>query len=253
MARRALPPTAPFIALVLGPPSLTASAAEPTVEEQVAAIVDAPPPTFSARYPEWLSPEVAVGGGGGWFSMRNPSGDGTALSGPGLNLEALLGDRYFGVISYYVPLRLTLLSASRVAVGDAPITYGEDSTRSGSMINAGFGLKLWVVPKIAFGSADVGLTAFTSNVVDSGIEAPSIEDRAWLPSLTTRAGVRIQSVMLAAAYTRCFAGKSQDGAGQWDGHAVFLNVSFAPEISMQRAGEALAGLRRTDGDDGGAP
>jgi len=228
----------------------SSSAQETTSEESVEEILAAPPPSFEARYPTWLAPELSLGAGVGGYALSNPGGEGIDLSGAGLNVEALIGDRYFGFISYYVPLRLMLLRASGVTIGGEEIDYAEGSDQNALMLNTGLGVQVWVVPRFVFVSAEAGLNTLQTNIVGADIDSPRVEDRALMPSLRVRAGVRLKSVTIAGEYAQLRPGDSRDAMGQWSGRTIFFNVSLAPDLTMQNAGEILTGLKpKDDGEE----
>lgn len=140
--------------LVCGLPGLAAAQkqADPgesdaSLDEQVRKLANESPPDFDASsIKPWATQNLRLNGGIGYVSVANSGAEQVGVDAFGLQLHGHAGDTFVGFFSYYVPLRLTLLSFNAVRANGATVT--NFNKKQGYFVESGLGVEIWPWPEV---------------------------------------------------------------------------------------------------------
>jgi hypothetical protein len=162
-------------------------------------------------------------GGAGWVTLRNPTDD-ILVEGIGVNGHLHLGDTFFEFLSYYVPVRATLLSFEQTTVGGTTVTSFND--RQALLVESGLGLELWLWPKLIVLSGE-GVLNFLSLTTEPVRRAePALAREAIGGAVRGRATVQFNSIGVYGEYTQQLMMQDLTNGSNWESSQIFVGLTY---------------------------
>jgi hypothetical protein len=198
--------------------------AERQADEQARAAVQSDLPAWDPdSVVPWATQNLRLQGGAGLVSLRNPT-DRITLNSIGVNGHLHLGDTFWEIFSYYVPVRGTLLSFDAVEVDGT--TIDNFNAREGLLVESGLGLEVWLWPKFLVLSVE-GVGNFLSLTTQPVRRAePALAREAVGGAVRGRATVQFEGLGLYAEYTQQLTMVDLTNNTTWEGNQIFVGVTY---------------------------
>jgi hypothetical protein len=162
-------------------------------------------------------------GGAGLVSLRNPT-DEILVEGFGVNGHLHAGDTFFEFLSYYVPVRATLLSFEQTTIGGTTVTSFND--RQALLAESGLGLEVWLWPKTVVLSGE-GVVNFLSLSTQPVRRAePALAREAVGGAVRARATVQFAGIGLYGEYTHQLVMQDLTNGSNWESSQIFVGATY---------------------------
>jgi hypothetical protein len=182
------------------------------------------PPKWDPRSVQpWATQNLRIQGGGGLLSLRNPTDDIT-VDGFGANVHAHAGDTFFQFLSYYVPVRATLMLFEETTVGGTAVTRFND--KQGLLFESGLGLEVWPWPGV-ISVAGEGVVNFMSLTTSPVVRAePALTREAVGGAVRGRVTIQFNGIGLYGEYTRQLVMQDLENGTNWEGQQIFAGLTY---------------------------
>jgi len=183
------------------------------------------------RVPEWdprsvkpfATQNLRLQGGIGWISLKNPTDD-ILIEGIGLNGHLHLGDTFFEVLSYYVPVRATLMAFDQTSVAGTVVTSFNE--REGLFIESGLGLEVWPWPKTIALSAEGVLNFMSVTTVPVRRAEPALAREAVGAAVRGRATIQFGGIGVYGEYTHQLLMRDLTNGSNWENTQIFVGATY---------------------------
>jgi hypothetical protein len=161
--------------------------------------------------------------GGGLVSLRNVT-DGIIVDGYGANVHAHAGDTFFQFLSYYVPVRATMLFFEETTVGDTTVTRFND--KQGLLFESGLGVEVWPWPGVIAVSGE-GVVNFLSLTTSPVVRAePALTREAVGGAARGRVTLQFNGIGLYGEYTQQLVMQDLTNSTNWEGSQIFVGLTY---------------------------
>ena len=202
----------------------TRTPAEVSADKAVDAIVDQNPPDWDpSTVKPWATQNLRLQGGVGWISMYNPSDDIT-VEGFGVNGHLHVGDTFWELFSYYVPIRATLLAFDQVDVAGTTVTSFND--KQALFVESGLGLELWPWPNHIAVSVEGVANYFGLSAVPVRRAEPTLNREAVGAAARGRLTVQFGGLGVYGEYTQQLLLLDLTNGTNWDGSQIFVGLTY---------------------------
>jgi hypothetical protein len=162
-------------------------------------------------------------GGAGWVTLRNPTDD-ILVEGIGVNGHLHAGDTILGFLSYYVPVRATLLSFEQTSVGGTTVT--SFNKREALLGESGFGVEVWLWPGVVVLSGEGVVNFLSLTTVPVRRAEPALAREAVGGAVRGRATVQFGGIGVYGEYTQQLVMQDLTNGSNWEGSQIFVGATY---------------------------
>lgn len=194
----------------------------PPLEE----LVEAEPEPYKLKK-RWIDFNTRGGASLGVYQMTATGSQDVALDAPALSLWVHAGDRFFGILGYYVHGRGSLMGFDEVAAnGEVYDNYNETSI---ILLEGGAGVDVYIVPRIVSLSAEGFYGVFGATLQPVDTSHLLLDTEAYGFGWRARAAVQHRGFGVHLEYQQIGSMTDKREAGlTWSGWQAGLGLSFDP-------------------------
>jgi hypothetical protein len=211
----------------LSPPARaqdTRTPADVAADEAASALEkESPPPWDPNTVKPWATQNLRLQGGVGWISMHNPTDDIT-VEGIGINGHVHAGDTFWELLSYYVPVRATLLAFDELDVAGTTVTSFND--KQALFVESGLGLEVWPWPNHIAISVEGVANYFGLAAVPVRRAEPTLNREAVGAAARGRLTIQFEGVGVYGEYTQQLLLQDLTNGTNWDGSQIFVGLTY---------------------------
>lgn len=197
---------------------------ERAVDAAVEKIADEDPPKWDPRSVKPLATQnLRLQGGVGWISLRNPTDD-ILVEGIGANAHLHAGDTFFELVSYYVPLRATVMFFDQTTVGGVTTTSFND--KQALFVESGLGLEVWPWPGVIAISGEGVVHYFGLTTTPVVRAEPALNREAVGGAVRGRLTVQFNGIGVYGEYTHLLVLQDLTTGSNWEGSQIFVGLTY---------------------------
>jgi hypothetical protein len=202
---------------------------EPTPDEQAAdkaaeAIASEDIPKWDPRSVKpFATQNLRLQGGVGWITLTNPTDD-ILIEGIGVNGHLHGGDTFLELVSYYVPVRATVMFFDQTSVGGTVVTSFNE--RQALFLESGLGLEVWPWPNTIALSAEGVVNFMSLTTVPVRRAEPALAREALGGAVRGRATIQFGGIGIYGEYTHQLVMQDLTNGSNWEGSQIFVGATY---------------------------
>lgn len=201
-----------------------AATAEEAADKAAEAITREDVPKWDPRSVKPLATQnLRLQGGVGWIALRNPT-DEIVVEGIGAHAHVHAGDTFFELVSYYVPLRATVMFFDQTTVAGTTTTSFND--KQALFIESGFGLEVWPWPNTIALSAEGVVHYFGLTTTPVVRAEPALNREAVGGAVRGRATIQFNGIGVYGEYTHQLLLQDLTNGSNWEGSQIFVGLTY---------------------------